>query len=181
MMIRYVFKFSLLLVMAVWLGACAGWNPNNPAETDRHAREAIADFKKRDPGIKRFFDKAYAYAVYPTVGKGGIGIGGAHGNGAVYHRGRLIGLSSLTQLSIGFQLGGEAYRELIFFENAKAFQTFKSGKLKFSAQVSAVAANVGAAAKTNYSNHVAVFTLIQGGLMYEASVGGQSFTFEPIK
>jgi len=176
-----LFKTVLLIVLAGWLGACAGWNPNNPAEADRRARAAVAEFRKHDPGLKNFFNKAYAYAIYPTVGKGAIGIGGAHGNGAVYHRGRLIGLSSLTQVSIGFQLGGEAYSELIFFENADAFRTFKSGKLKFSAQASAVAATVGAAAKTSYSNHVAVFTLIQGGLMYEASIGGQSFTFEPVK
>jgi lipid-binding SYLF domain-containing protein len=171
---------SLMLLLTLFAG-CAGWNPNEAGKADHAAREAIAEFKKHDPSLKSFFERAYAYAVYPAVGKGGIGIGGAHGSGVVYRQGRMIGLTSLTQVTIGWQLGGESYRELIFFENVKAFNAFKSGNLKFSAQASAVAATTGAAAKTSYANNMAVFTLIRGGLMYEASVGGQSFSFEPVK
>ena len=174
-------KFALLLLLPMLFAGCAGWNPDEPAKADHAARQAIVEFKKHDPSLKAFFDKAYAYAVYPTVGKGGIGIGGAHGSGVVYRKGHMIGYTSLTQVTIGWQLGGESFRELIFFENEKAFNTFKSGSLKFSAQASAVAATSGAAAKTSYANNVAVFTLIKGGLMYEASVGGQSFSFDPVK
>ncbi|MEJ2361697.1 MAG: lipid-binding SYLF domain-containing protein [Gammaproteobacteria bacterium] len=175
-----VIKLVLLVFVTSSVAACAGWNPDRIARADRESREAIAQFMKRDPSLKTFFDKAYAYVVFPTVGKGAVGIGGAHGSGVVYRHGRRIGLASMTQLSIGWQLGGESYREIIFFKNAGAFDTFKSGSLKFSAQASAVAATAGAAAKTSYANNVAVFTMIRGGLMYEASVGGQSFSYEPL-
>ena len=177
---RIVKKLVLFVVAASFLTACAGWNPDRVARSDRESRQAVAEFMKRDPSLKSFFDKAYAYAVFPTVGKGAVGIGGAHGTGVVYRHGQKIGLASMTQLSIGWQLGGESYREIIFFKNVQAFNTFKSGSLKFSAQASAVAATAGAAAKTSYANDVAVFTMIRGGLMYEASVGGQRFSFNPL-
>lgn len=172
---------ALLLLLSLLFAGCAEWNPNEPAKADHAARQAIAEFKKHDPSLKTFFAKAYAYAIFPTVGKGAIGIGGAHGSGVVYRGGRMIGTTSLTQVTVGFQLGGESYSELIFFENEKALKIFKNGDLKLSAQVSAVAATAGAAAKAGYANNVAVFTLIKGGLMYEASVGGQTFSFEPVK
>ncbi|MBI1422939.1 MAG: hypothetical protein GC149_05675 [Gammaproteobacteria bacterium] len=169
------------MLVSLLFAGCAGWNPNEAGKADQAAKEAIAEFRKHDPSMKSFFDKAYAYAVYPAVGKGGIGIGGAYGSGVVYRQGRMIGFTRLTQVTIGWQLGGESYREIIFFENEKAFNSFKSGNLKFSAQASAVAATSGAAAKTSYADNMAVFTLIRGGLMYEASVGGQSFSFDPVK
>jgi len=174
-------KNALLVLLTLLIVACASWNPDRTAQADREARLAITEFRKHDPSLKNFFDKAYAFAIFPAVGKGGIGIGGAHGSGVVYRHGHMIGLTSVTQVTIGWQLGGESYRELIFFENAQALNAFKSGNLKFSAQASAVAATTGAAAKTSYANNMAVFTLIRGGLMYEASVGGQSFSFEPVK
>jgi lipid-binding SYLF domain-containing protein len=173
-------RVALLPVLSLLLVSCASWNPNEAAEAGREARQAVAEFKKHDPSLRSFFDKAYAYAIFPSVGKGGMGIGGAYGTGLVYRAGKMIGHTSMTQVTIGFQFGGEAYREIIFFENAKAFNTFKNGDLKFSAQASAVAATAGAAAKTSYANNIAVFTLIKGGLMYEASIGGQSFSFEAV-
>ena len=179
--LTYVAKPALPLLLFVLMAGCAGWNPDKLAKADHDARQGIAEFKKRDPSLKLFFDRAYAYAIYPTVGKGGAGIGAAHGSGVVYRQGRMIGFTSLTQVTIGWQLGGESYRELIFFENENAFNTFKNGALKFSAQASAVAATTGAAAKTSYAHNVAVFTMIKGGLMYEASVGGQSFSFEAVQ
>ncbi|MDV3239803.1 MAG: hypothetical protein LOY58_13250 [Gammaproteobacteria bacterium] len=163
----------------------AGWNPlaKDKAEDQkvdsREAAETIAAFKNKDPGIKVFFDKAYGYAVFPTVGKGGIGIGGAYGKGEVYARGRRIGTSSLTQVTIGFQLGGQAYSEIIFFKDKATLDDFTSGNFEFSAQASAVAVTAGASADADYSNGVAIFTLAKGGLMYEASVGGQKFSFTP--
>ncbi len=163
----------------------AGWNPlakDKPEDQkvdSRAAAETIAAFKNKDPGIKVFFDKAYGYVVFPTVGKGGIGIGGAYGKGEVYARGRRIGTSSLTQVTIGFQLGGQAYSEIIFFKDKATLDDFTSGNFEFSAQASAVAVTAGASADADYSNGVAIFTLAKGGLMYEASVGGQKFSFTP--
>jgi lipid-binding SYLF domain-containing protein len=165
--------------------AFAGWNPcasGAPEEgyKDQRVSEAIANFKNSDPGIKRFFDKAYAYAIFPTVGKAGMGIGGAHGKGKVYIGKKLIGTSKLTQLTIGFQLGGQAYSELIFFKDKAALEDFQSGNFELGAQASAVAATAGASANAAYDGGVAIFTLAKGGLMYEASVGGQKFSYKPI-
>jgi lipid-binding SYLF domain-containing protein len=129
--------------------------------------------------MKVFFEKAYGYAVFPTVAKAGMGIGGAYGKGKVYEKGTLIGTSSLTQLTIGFQLGGQAYSEIIFFKDKKALDDFKSGNFELGAQASAVAVTAGASADADYDKGVAIFTQAKGGLMYEASVGGQKFSFKP--
>jgi lipid-binding SYLF domain-containing protein len=170
-----------IIAAVLLLQACATWNPNRKSETEQSSKETVAAFKREDPSMKKFFDAAYAYAVFPTVGKGAIGIGGAHGQGAVFHRGAMVGYTSLTQVTVGFQLGGQAYSEIIFFKDKARFDNFKNGNLKFSAQASAVAATAGAAATANYENGIAVFTLVKGGLMYEASIGGQGFSYEPLK
>jgi len=172
----------LTLVFSVVLPApaTAGWDANKLEKETKAAQETIAVFRKHDPSLKGFFDKAYAYAVIPTVGKGAIGIGGAYGDGVVYQGDNIIGYTSMTQVTIGLQLGGQAYSELIFFKDKKAFDHFKNGNLKLSAQASAVAATEGAAANVDYSGGVAIFTLAKGGLMYEASVGGQYFSFDPL-
>ena len=141
----------------------------------------IAKFKEKDPGMAQVFAQAHGYAVFPTVGKGGIGIGGARGKGWVYQGGRLIGRSTLTQVTIGFQLGGQAYSEVVFFKTAEALESFKNGKLKLDAQASAVALTARASADLAYRNGVAIVTMAKGGLMYEASVGGQKFSFKPVE
>jgi lipid-binding SYLF domain-containing protein len=148
-----------------------------------------------------FFDKCYGYAVFPNIGKGGIGIGGAHGKGKVYAGGKRVGDTSMTQVSIGLQFGGQAYSEIIFFETKAAFDSFTSGNFEFSAQASAVAITAGASAQAGstgtttgasssqnnattaakYSDGMAVFTVAKGGLMYEASIGGQKFSYTPKK
>jgi lipid-binding SYLF domain-containing protein len=166
----------LLLALLVPQAATAGWDPDKAAA----ARQAAAEFSKADPSLKRFFDSAYAYAVFPTVGKGGFGIGGAYGSGLVFRGGRVIGETSLTQLTIGFQLGGQAYREIIFFRDQATFEAFKRGNFELSAQASAVAATYGASADADFENGVAVFTLAKGGLMYEASIGGQKFDYDAL-
>jgi lipid-binding SYLF domain-containing protein len=153
----------------------AGWDAN----AEKKARETIAAFKKKDPKLQAFFDKAYGYAVFPTVGKGAIGIGGAHGKGVVFRGGKAIGSSSLTQVTIGFQLGGQAYSEIIFFKDKRTLDNFKAGNFELGAQASAVAATAGAAANADYEKGVAIFTMAKGGLMYEASVGGQKFSYHP--
>jgi lipid-binding SYLF domain-containing protein len=166
--------FSFVLFFFV-SAAMAGWDPDKAAE----AKHAIAEFKKADPSLKRFFNAAHAYAVFPTVGKGGFGIGGAYGSGLVFRGGQVVGETSLAQLTIGFQLGGQAYREIIFFEDKSTFDDFKKGNFELSAQASAVAATFGASADADFDHGVAVFTLAKGGLMYEASIGGQKFSYEP--
>jgi lipid-binding SYLF domain-containing protein len=144
------------------------------------AKEAKAEFIRVDGQMKSLFDNAYGYVIFPNVGKGAIGIGGAAGNGAVFQKGTLIGMAKLTQVSVGFQWGGQAYREVIFFETEADLNRFKEDKIEFSAQASAVAATAGAAANVKYTDGVMIFSQIKGGLMYEASVGGQKFKFRKL-
>jgi len=151
------------------------------ATTVAKVKATVATFKRKDPGINRFFKDSYAYAVFPTVGKGGIGIGGAYGTGRVYRHGKFTGTAKLTQVSIGFQLGGQAYSEIIFFQHKNSYQHFIDGNLKVGAQVSAVAVNKGAAANASFNRGIAIFTATKGGLMYEASVAGQVFEFSPAR
>jgi lipid-binding SYLF domain-containing protein len=145
----------------------------------------------------KLFGKSYGYAVFPTIAKGGIGIGAAHGTGRVYEKGAYVGDTSMTQVSIGLQLGGQAYSQIIFFENKAAFDKFTSGNFEFGAQASAVAITAGASAQAGtggtsagasgnqshadtaggYQDGMAVFTVAKGGLMYEASIGGQKFSY----
>jgi Las17-binding protein actin regulator len=144
------------------------------------AQATIAVFKKADPGLSRFFERSAGWAVFPTVGKGAIGIGAAHGRGGVvFQGGHAVGTCTLTQLTVGLQLGGQAYSEIIFFDGAETLADFEKGSFALAAQVSAVAAAEGASANAKYQQGVAVFTIAKGGLMYEASVGGQKFSFEP--
>jgi lipid-binding SYLF domain-containing protein len=117
--------------------------------------------------------------IFPNVGKGGLGVGGASGNGAVYRQGKLVRMAKLSQVSIGFQAGGQSFREIVFFEHQSEFERFAENKIEFAAQVSAVAAAAGVSADAKYVEGVAVFTMAKGGLMYQASVGGQKFKFEP--
>jgi lipid-binding SYLF domain-containing protein len=138
----------------------------------------IAKFKEKDPGLADVFANSAGYAVFPTVGKAGMGIGGARGKGWVYQHGHLIGRSTLTQVSIGFQLGGQAYSEVVFFKDQAALDNFKLGHLKLDAQASAIALTARAAADLAYRNGIAIVTMAKGGLMYEASVGGQKFSFK---
>ena len=142
------------------------------------SQNAKAEFIKADSKMTDLFNKSAGYVIFPNVGKGGIGVGGAAGNGAVYAHDSLIGTAKLTQVSIGLQLGGQSYREVIFFEDEKTLDRFKKSKIEMSAQVSAVAAASGASANAKYVEGVMVFTMQKGGLMYEASVGGQKFKFE---
>jgi len=141
----------------------------------------IAKFKEKDPGMAKVFADAYGYAIFPTVGKGAIGIGGARGKGDVFERGKLVGKSSLTQVTIGFQLGGQAYSEVIFFKDKTALDDFKRGNFEFDAQVSAIALTARASRDLAYNRGVAIVTMAKGGLMYEASVGGQKFSYKAVE
>jgi len=143
----------------------------------KQAGQAIEELKRADPGLERFFDHAAGYAVFPTVGKGAIGIGGAHGTGVLYEKGIPTGQVSMTQLTVGLQLGGQAYTEVIFFQTKKVLKNFKKGEYAVAAEVSAVVAASGATADAKYVDDVSIFTLPKGGVMAEASVGGQRFAY----
>lgn len=172
--IRLYVAIPLILVVSA-LPLAAGATNNNQSLHKAYA--TVATMKKKDPSLKGFFNRSYGYAVFPTVGKGGIGIGGAYGSGKVFRKGKYIGNAKLSQLSIGFQLGGQAYSEIIFFQTESAFRNFTNGKLKLTAQVSAVAIKEGAAASANFRQGIAVFTMTKGGLMYEATVAGQHIEY----
>jgi len=139
------------------------------------------DFLERDPGMQAWFDDSHGYALFPSVGKGGIGVGGAYGEGLVYEQGRLVGTASLSQATIGFQLGGQSFQEVLFFEDEAVLDRFRAGEFELSAQVSAVALTAGASASAEFTDGLAIFTLPNGGLMYEASVGGQKFGYRPLE
>ncbi|HIE54748.1 MAG TPA: hypothetical protein EYP90_06155 [Chromatiaceae bacterium] len=182
--------FSLLAMVIVAAGFSA------PAEADSYS-DTIRLFKK-SPAVQPFFKDAYGYAVFPAIGKGGIGIGGAYGKGQVYRGGRVTGTVSMFKGSIGFQLGGQVFSEMIFFEDKRAYADFTSGNFEFDATASAVAITAGVQAKAGtegttasastgpesgthakaaYRKGMAVFVHAKGGLMFEAAVGGQKFSF----
>ncbi len=168
-----IFLFSIILSMNS-IAQIGGWNP----KLEEGANEALKKMIKETSKLETFKSEAYGYAVFPKVTKAGIGIGGAMGNGVVYRNHEVVGTSKLKQASIGLQLGGQQYSEVIFFENKKAFEHFTNGNLKFSAQASAVAITEGASIDVAYKDGVAVFTRAKVGLMYEASIGGQHFKYE---
>ncbi|MFH1980970.1 MAG: lipid-binding SYLF domain-containing protein [Pseudomonadota bacterium] len=171
-----------------------------PAVADKY-EDTIAVFK-RSPQVQPFFENAYGYAVFPLVGKGGIVVGGSYGDGQVYQNNSLTGTAKLAKVSVGFQVGGQAFAEIIFFENKRAYDDFTGGAFEFNASASAVAVTLSAQAqtgttgnsagasytpsegvqvKTGYNDGMIVFVHAIGGLMYEASIGGQRFIFRPLK
>jgi lipid-binding SYLF domain-containing protein len=151
-------------------------------DRDRRARQTLDTFMRKDPGLKRFAENSAGYAIFPSVAKGAFVVGGARGDGVVYDKSHhVIGYSTLTQGTVGLQVGGQEYSEIIFFENDASLSHFKRGNAEFSAQASAVAVTAGASADAKYAAGVAIFTMAKGGLMLEASVGGQGFSFDPVK
>ncbi len=183
-------NLRLLLIIGVLL---------TPAAWADEFTDTIAVFKGAGASAG-FFDTAYAYAVFPTIGKAGMGIGGAHGTGQVFLNGQAVGRTSVTQLSVGFQFGGQAFSQIIFLKDERAFKEFTSGEFAFGANAGAVAITAGVSAGANtaggssagasggqndavtvgeYYKGMAVFTVAKGGLMYEASIGGQKFSYTP--
>ena len=189
----FMYRSVLAILVAMLLPAPIA------AQADPYLR-AIETFKM-SPAVKPFFERAYGYAVFPTIGKGGIGVGGAYGQGQVYKNAKITGTAELFKATIGFQLGGQMFSEIIFFQDKRAYNEFTSGSFEFDATASAVAITVGAQAKigtagasagasagpatgtqakTTYRKGMAVFMHAKGGFMYEASIGGQKFIFKPI-
>ena len=188
-------RFPILMIMFILALALA-----NPVQADKFT-DTINVFKKSE-AVQPFFKNAYGYAVFPTIGKAGFVIGGSYGTGQVYKGGKVTGETSLVKGSIGWQLGGQAFSQMIFLEDKRAYDEFTSGNFEFDATASAVAITAGvqasagtegasagasagpatgAQAKTSYHKGMAVFTHAKGGLMYEAAIGGQKFNFKPKK
>jgi lipid-binding SYLF domain-containing protein len=170
-------------LMGLLNGGCTTSPDTDAGKTNLNddSANALRQMEATDPSLNDFVNTkhAYGYAIFPSVGKGAVGVGGAYGKGTVYANGDMIGFADLSQASIGAQLGGQTYSELVVFETEQALNDFKGNNYAFDAQVSAVAAKAGASENARYSNGVAIFTMVQGGLMAEASVGGQRFTFQP--
>ena len=162
------------------LAACTTAPKSEAGKTDirEEASAALAKAERNDPTLSPVLRAAKGYAVFPTVGKGAVGVGGAYGKGVLYEGGAFAGYCDLSQGSIGFQLGGQAYSEIICFSTADALTLFKTGNFAFDAQATAVALRSGAGANAKYSKGVAVFTMDESGLMFEASVGGQKFSYQ---
>jgi lipid-binding SYLF domain-containing protein len=189
---RFEMKKIIYLIIGLIL-----FIPATNAFADKY-QDTISVFKNAIESSK-YFNNSYGYAVFPTIGKGGIGIGGAYGKGRVYKQGVHVGYTDVTQVTIGFQLGGQAYSQMIFFKDQRAFNEFTSGNFEFGAQATAVAITAGASAAAtttgtstgisggqhdatttgHYHKGMATFTVAKGGLMYEASIGGQKFTYTP--
>jgi lipid-binding SYLF domain-containing protein len=175
------FFTTATLVLACTLAACTTAPKSQEGRSDIRdaAAEALAKAKRNDPTLEPVLRDAKGYAVFPTVGKGAVGIGGAYGKGVLYERGVVTGYCDLTQATIGFQLGGQSYTQIICFSTQDAVDLFKSGHFAFDAQATAVALKSGAGANAKYSAGVAVFTMDEAGLMFEASIGGQKFSYQP--
>jgi len=186
---------STLLVLVFLLAA----GLSTPLFADSYSK-AVSVFRQSE-AVQPFFKNCYGYAVFPTVGKGGFVVGGAYGKGQVYKHGKLSGKISLVKLSVGFQLGGQAFSEIIFLQDKRAYDEFTSGNFEFDASISAVAITAGIQAKagteggtagasagpatgvqaeTRYTKGMVVFVHAKGGLMYEAAIGGQKFSFTPL-
>ena len=170
---------SALLGLVCTSGLWA-FEPDTSDELQLDVAKAILDIKKSDPGIERFFEGSAGYAVFPKVGKGGVGVGGAYGKGLVIVGDKAVGNTSLTQVTVGFQLGGQVYQQFIFFKDETALGNFQRGNFELGAQASAVAVTLGASADADYDKGVAVFTHVSGGLMYEATISGQKFKYEDL-
>jgi lipid-binding SYLF domain-containing protein len=173
------FKKTLLIVMCLIApfamnAQVGGWKP----ELTKDAQNAVSEIAKDYPDLKNNMSKAYGYAIFPKITKAGLGVGGAGGKGVVYQGGNITGQATMSQASIGLQAGGQQYSEVIFFENKEAYDHFTNGKLKFDGQASAVALEKGASVDLAYKDGVAVYTKAIGGLMFEASIGGQHFKFK---
>jgi len=176
-------KTALSFITFALLVASSGlwaFEPDTSDSLQLDVAKAILDLKNKDPGMSKFFDGAAGYAVFAKVGKGGIGIGGAHGKGLVIVNDKAVGKTSLSQVTIGFQLGGQVYAQFLFFEDATALGSFQRGNFELGAQASAVAVTLGASADADYDKGVAVFTNVGGGLMYEATISGQKFKYEDL-
>jgi len=176
---RKVAAFVTLLALILLCGKVLAFEPDTTNKMELQVKRAILNILIKDAGIQRFFDDSAGYVVFPSVGKGGIIVGGAFGRGLVIVNEQVDGFASLSQATIGVQLGGQKYSQFIFFKDQTALDHFKRGNFEFGAQASAVAITVGASADAAYDMGVAVFTIARGGLMFEGTISGQRFSYKP--
>jgi len=171
----------LLTGVGIFLAGCATApeRAEGKAVLSAEVKEAIAAFKAKDPTIERFFGDSQGYAVLPKIGKGAFIFGGAYGQGEVYRNGVLIGYCSVSQATVGASVGGESFREIIFFRTHADMKEFLTGEFTFAAQATAVAMDAGTATKADYRDGLAVFVMTDKGLMVDASLGGQKFKYLP--
>lgn len=177
-------RFALVCFSFLLAGAMVGCStaPKTEAKRDtliHRSDMSLNNMKATDPTVDAFLRNSAGYAIFPHVGKGAVGLGGAFGHGVVYSGGQMIGYCDLTQASVGAQAGGQEYAELIVFQTPQALHEFESGNYAFNAAASAVVLKSGAAQTAKFENGVAVFTDVKGGLMVEASIGGQKFNYTP--
>lgn len=177
MRVTYVMT-SVIGLLALTACSTAPKSVEGKADIREQAAVALDKARTNDPSMTKVIREAGGYAVFPTVGKGAAGIGGAYGKGVLYEDGAVVGYCDLSQASIGLQLGGQSYTEIIAFETQDAVDRFKKGNFTFDAQATAVALKSGAGANAKYTDGVAVFTMDEGGLMFEAAVGGQKFGYQ---
>ena len=169
---------GLMIALAVSACSTAPKSTEGKAELRSKAETALSKAQSDDPSLTSTVQSATAYAVFPSVGKGGAGVGGAYGKGVLYEHGVVTGYCDMTQATVGAQLGGQKYTEIVCFNTPEALARFKSGTFAFDAQATAVAVKSGAGSNAKYSNGVAVFTSNEAGLMGEAAVGGQKFDYQ---
>ena len=167
---------KVLGLLFIALVTLTSLHADNTANAEAEYLQTLNEFKESKRAAP-FFETAYGYAIFPTVGKGAFLLGGSHGSGRVYVQGEWIANTALTQLTIGFQLGGQAFSQIMFFKDEDAFKRFKTGNFELSTQATAVAITVGVSADVDYDQGIIIFTATKGGFMYEASVGGQSFDY----
>jgi len=167
-------KITFILIFLIAF-SINGYSQKNDVDK---AKQTIADFKEKNSNITKHFNSAYGYAIFPGIGKGGLGVGGAGGKGTVFKGGVATEDCKMSQVTIGLQAGGQKYAEVIFFEDSKAYERFVGNNFEFAAQTSAVALKAGVSLDAKYRDGMMVFTMADGGLMYEASVGGQKFKTE---
>ncbi len=169
--------FSLIMVFftTIMLG-----QTDDQKELIEDAKKAKAAFAQTDPGITKLFASAEGYVIFPNVGKGAYVVGGAAGNGVVYENGHLVGMAKLRQVDIGLQIGGQAFRQVIFFKSEAALSRFKGGNFELAGNASAVVLEQGKAASIEFRDDVAVVTMPKAGAMVEISVGGQKFEYEDL-
>lgn len=146
---------------------------------EERSAATLKRLEEKDPGLKQVLKKAYGYAVFPSVGKASLVVGGSHGHGAVYERGKFIGHATISQFTAGVQIGGDTFTEVLVFENREALERLKHGKMAFAANASAVLVKAGAAKAKGFSNGVAAYSYASGGMLVEAAIGGQKFSFKP--
>jgi lipid-binding SYLF domain-containing protein len=188
---------SVIMALSLFAAGCSNKDASISSQTEKdqaklakseakaqtlqqEATAAMSDLRQTDPSIEDMLNRAHGYAIFPSVGKGGFIVGGAHGKGILYERGRAVGLVELNQASVGFLAGGQTFRELIVFLTPEALEKFRSGQFALGADIGAVALKTGAAASAEAKNGMAVFVKPIGGAMFEASVAGQKFNYKPM-